>query len=54
MNWYKTLNIEQRINLKDLSESICGIRYTTLVMLFGMRQTIELLYFKLQEEGFNV
>jgi hypothetical protein len=53
MNWYKKLTIEQKINLKELSESICGIRYTTLINLFGMRQTIELLHFKLQLENFD-
>ncbi|MFN5417291.1 MAG: hypothetical protein ACK5B9_09565 [Flavobacteriia bacterium] len=54
MNWYKTLTIEQRINLKDLSESICGVRYDFLIRLFGMRQTIELLHQKLELEGFDV
>ena len=54
MNWYKTLTIEQRINLKDLSETICGVRYDFLIRLFGMRQTIELLHQKLELEGFDV
>jgi hypothetical protein len=54
MNWYKTLTIEQRINLKDLSESICGVRYDFLIKLFGMRETIELLRYKLELIGFDV
>ena len=54
MNWYKTLTVEQRINLKDLSELICGVKYNTLILLFGMRQTIELLHEKLKIEGFDV
>lgn len=54
MNWYITLTIEQRINLKGLSESICGVRYDFLIRLFGMRQTIELLHQKLKVEGFDV
>lgn len=54
MNWYKTLTIEQRINLKDLSESICGVKYADLIRLFGMKHTIELLHQKLKLEGFYV
>jgi hypothetical protein len=50
MKWYKTLTIEQRINLKELSETICGIKYIYLVKLFGMRDAIELLYSKLKLE----
>ena len=52
MDWYKTLTIQQRINLKDLCESICGIRYDFLIRLFGMTQTIELIKYKLELEGF--
>lgn len=54
MKWYRTLTIHQRINLKDLSESICGIKYDVLIVLLSMRQTIELLYEKLKSEGFDV
>lgn len=54
MNWYKNLTIEQRINLKELSETICGVKYELLISLFGMRQTIELLHQKLELEGFDV
>jgi len=54
MNWYKTLTIEQRINLKELSELICGIRFETLISIFGFYDAIELLYNKLQIEGFLI
>lgn len=54
MKWYKTLTIDQRINLKDLSETICGVKYDFLIQLFGMRETIELLHQKLKMEGFIV
>jgi hypothetical protein len=39
MDWYKTLTLNQKINLKELSESICGIKYSLL---------------KLKLEGFSV
>lgn len=54
MKWYKTLTIQQRINLKDLSETICGVRYDFLIEMFGMRDTIELIHNKLKLEGFDV
>lgn len=54
MNWYKTLSIEQKINLKDLSQTICGIPFNSLISLFGFKQTINLLHQKLQMEGFQV
>lgn len=52
MNWYKKLNILQRINLKELSIDICGVHYHDLISLFGMRDTIDLLKQKLEMEGF--
>ena len=54
MKWYKSLTILQRINFKDLSEDICGIEFASLVILFGMRESIELLYSKLKQEGFEL
>ncbi len=54
MEWYKTLTIEQRINLKELCESICGITFVMLVRLFGLRDAIEIIYNKLKLEGFNI
>jgi hypothetical protein len=54
MHWYQKLTIQQRINLKDLSELICGAKYDLLVKIFGMRETIELLHQKLKLEGFDI
>ena len=54
MHWYQKLTIQQRINIKDLSELICGVKYGLLVKMFGMRETIELLHQKLKLEGFDI
>lgn len=54
MEWYKTLTIHQKINLKELSEDICGIKYNILIKIFDFKQSIDLLHQKLQLEGFNV
>jgi hypothetical protein len=54
MHWYQKLTIQQRINLKDLSELICGVKYDLLVKIFGMKETIELLHQKIKLEGFDI
>jgi hypothetical protein len=52
MDWYKTLTIQQKINLKDLCELICGIKYTYLIKIFGMKETIQLIHKKMILEGY--
>jgi len=54
MKWYKTLTIQQRISLKELCEVICGIRFDMLVRLFGLRESVQIIYNKLKLEGFDV
>jgi hypothetical protein len=54
MNWYRTLDLHQRINLKELSETICGVRFESMVMLFGLKDSLDLLHEKLKIEGFQV
>lgn len=54
MNWYKTLTIEQRINLKDLCPLICGIGFADLIRVLGFKLTINTLHEKLKLEGFEV
>lgn len=54
MEWYKTLDINRRINLKELAKDIGGIPYDMLIKLFGFNHTIEMLHNKLKLEGFDV
>jgi hypothetical protein len=54
IKWYKTLNVNQRIELKECSNLICGIRWEDFTILFTPRQRIDILYQKLQLEGFLV
>jgi len=54
MDWYKTLTIEQRINLKELCPIICGAEFSGLVRVLGLRLTINTLHEKLKLEGFEV
>ena len=54
MTWYKTLDINKRIALKELCKTICGVTWEQLRLLFSMSENIELLYRKLQLEGFEL
>ena len=54
MEWYKTLSIHQKINLKDCCKMICGMTYERLRLLFSMKEIIHMLHIKLRNEGFEV
>ena len=54
MNWYKTLDIQQRINLKELCPLIVGVLFTDLLKLFSFDEVIDILHNKLKLEGFEV
>lgn len=54
MNWYKTLGIMQRINLKELAPDIIGQRFSDIVKLLGFRETVNVVYNKLRMEGYDV
>jgi hypothetical protein len=54
MEWYKTLNIHQKINLKAMSELIIGVEFSKLAFLFSFREIIDIVYNKLRLEGFDI
>tara|TARA_R110000868_G_C10370769_1_gene718341 strand:- start:137 stop:301 length:165 start_codon:yes stop_codon:yes gene_type:complete len=54
MSWYKTLSIEQRINLRIVCVDLCGVEFSALTKLLGLRMTIEAIHQKLKLEGFEV
>ena len=51
MEWYKSLSVDQRINLKELCPIICGMDFQWLGVLFTLDERIALLHRKLQIEG---
>ncbi len=51
MNFYKTLSIHQRIWLKSNTELIVGIDWKHLTMIFGFKETLEILERKLKIDG---
>lgn len=54
MKWYKTLSINQRINLKGCSPLITGATFEQLGVLFSFNERIEIIHNKLIMEGFHV
>ena len=51
INWYKSLNINQKIGLKEVADSICGMKWEDFNILFTPRERIDILYTKLKMEG---
>lgn len=54
MEWYKTLTIWQKINLKECSDLIVGMSFTDMGLFFSFKERIDMLYDKLQKEGFDI
>jgi len=50
MKWYKTLTLNQKINIKEAFVLLCGVDFQMLNFLFTLRERIELLYVKLIKE----
>lgn len=54
MEWYKGLNIDQKINVKMLCPLILGVKFEELNFMFSFRERIEMIYNKLRKEGFQI
>ncbi len=54
LQWYKSLPIHKRLALKQLCQSICGMRWEDFNILFSPRERIEIIGQKLRLEGFAI
>jgi hypothetical protein len=52
--WYKSLSINQKMGLKEVSSLICGMKWEDFNILFTPRERLEILHNKLMMEGFAV
>jgi hypothetical protein len=52
--WYVPLSIDQKIMLKELCPLLVGLSFEELGHIFSFEERIEILYNKLQKEGFLV
>jgi len=49
--WYRSLTLNQRINLKDCFHLLTGIDFQSIGFMFTLRERINILYGKLKFEG---
>lgn len=47
LQWYKSLTLNQRFLLKEMSSAICGMKWEDFTILFSGKERIEILYNKL-------
>lgn len=52
MEWYKTLDLHVRINVKSCCELLTSVSFEQLNLLFTLREKIDILHNKLKMEGF--
>lgn len=50
LDWYKSLPVNTRIAMKSMIDLITEFSYEYLILLFGLRETIQLVYDKLKME----
>lgn len=51
MDWYKSLDIHTRINMKECFDLLLGVSFTELGMLFSLRERLNIFYNKAKMEG---
>ncbi len=54
VKWYKKLPIKQKIALKECVHMLTGMRWEDFTILFTPRERLEIIYDKLELEGFDV
>lgn len=54
LQWYKSMTVDQRINLKESCIDIVGYSWEWLGLLFTMKEILILLRDKLIMEGFEL
>ena len=54
VSWYKSLSLNQKMALRELSALICGMKWEDFNILFSPRERLEILHNKLMLEGFDV
>lgn len=54
VSWYKSLSLQQKMALKEVSVLICGMKWEDFNILFTPRERLEILHNKLMMEGFDV
>jgi len=51
IQWYRSLDVHQRIAMKDHFNDLCGVGFVGARVLFSLKEIITLFYLKLVDEG---
>lgn len=54
MEWYSTLDINTKINVKECFKLLFGVGFEELSFMFSFQERIDMSYNKLRMEGFNI
>ena len=54
MDWYKSLSIHQRINLKKIADIITGLTWAELGVFFTLADRIKIIHKSLINNGFEI
>lgn len=54
IEWYKTLSVNQKINLKECFILLCGMEWHEISFLFSIGEKITMAHQKMKLEGFDV
>ena len=54
VSWYKSLSLNQKMALKEVSALICGMKWEDFNLLFSPRERLQILHNKLILESFDV
>lgn len=54
IEWYKKLDLHQKINLKDIFNLLCGVGWSEISFIIPLRERIGIAHNKLKMEGFDV
>jgi hypothetical protein len=54
VSWYKSLSLNQKMALKEVSALICGMKWEDFNILFTPQERLVILHNKLMLEGFDV
>ena len=51
MEWYKSLDINSRINAKSCFELVTGLKFEDLSFLFSFKERVDMMHTKLLQEN---
>ena len=54
MEWYKSLSRKQKVNIREVFFLATGKKLSDMIMIFSFAECMDILYFKLKLEGFDI